>query len=84
MPAEFSTIQRAPDAATAGAPPWLRWYGKVPARLTYPEVTLYEAAAHTAQCVPDAVAWDFFDPTRLIGIFLHRSTPARMRSLRSG
>lgn len=25
--------------------PWLRFYGKVPATLAYPEVTLYEARA---------------------------------------
>ena len=40
--------------------PWLRFYGKVPASLEYPEVTLYEALAATAQRVPDAIAWDFF------------------------
>jgi len=40
--------------------PWLRFYGKVPPSLVYPEVTLYEALAATARRVPDAVAWDFF------------------------
>jgi long-chain acyl-CoA synthetase len=58
---ELSTSQRATDDAVAGAPPWLRWYGQVPAHLAYPEITLYEAAALTARRVPDAVAWDFFD-----------------------
>ena len=40
--------------------PWLRYYGKVPATLAYPEVTLHEALAATARRVPDAIAWDFF------------------------
>jgi len=40
--------------------PWLRFYGKVPATLAYPEVTLYEALATTARRVPAAIAWDFF------------------------
>ena len=40
--------------------PWLRYYGKVPTTLAYPEVTLFEALAATARRVPDAVAWDFF------------------------
>ena len=40
--------------------PWLRFYGKVPATLAYPEVTLYEAVAATARRVPAAIAWDFF------------------------
>jgi long-chain acyl-CoA synthetase len=41
--------------------PWLRFYGKVPANLSYPDVTLYEAVAVSAQRTPDAIAWDFFD-----------------------
>jgi long-chain acyl-CoA synthetase len=41
--------------------PWLRFYGKVPASLAYPEITLYEAVAATAARVPDAIAWDFLD-----------------------
>jgi long-chain acyl-CoA synthetase len=40
--------------------PWQRFYGRVPATLVYPEVTLYEALADTARRVPDAIAWDFF------------------------
>lgn len=59
MGAELST--REPTPATEAERPWLRWYGKVPARLTYPNITLYEAVARTAQRLPDAVAWDFFD-----------------------
>jgi long-chain acyl-CoA synthetase len=43
--------------------PWLRFYGRVPASLDYPQVTLYEAVARTAARVPDAVAWDFLDMT---------------------
>ena len=45
------------------ARPWVRFYGTVPAHLDYPEITLYEAVARTAQRVPDAIAWDFFDTT---------------------
>jgi long-chain acyl-CoA synthetase len=40
--------------------PWLRFYGKVPTTLAYPEVTLYRALAVTARRVPEAIAWDFF------------------------
>ncbi len=41
--------------------PWLRFYGKVPRSIDYPEITLYEAIASTARRVPDAIAWDFLD-----------------------
>ncbi|MCU0803516.1 MAG: AMP-binding protein [Burkholderiales bacterium] len=41
--------------------PWLRFYGRVPHRLDYPQATLYEALARTAARVPDAIAWDFLD-----------------------
>jgi long-chain acyl-CoA synthetase len=40
--------------------PWLRFYGNVPTNIAYPDVTLYEALASTADRVPSAVAWDFF------------------------
>ena len=43
--------------------PWLRFYGKVPHSLTYPQLTLYEALCATATRVPQAIAWDFFDTT---------------------
>ena len=43
--------------------PWLRYYGRVPASLEYPESTLYEAVAASARRVPDAVAWDFLGTT---------------------
>lgn len=39
--------------------PWLRFYGRAPATLDYPEVTLYEALAATARRAPDAIAWEF-------------------------
>jgi long-chain acyl-CoA synthetase len=52
----------------AAAPyPWLRFYGRVAATLSYPEVTLYEALAATARRVPHAVAWDFFGKTSTYG-----------------
>ena len=40
--------------------PWLRFYGRVPASIDYPRVTLYEAVAATAARVPEAIAIDFF------------------------
>jgi long-chain acyl-CoA synthetase len=43
--------------------PWLRFYGKVPAHLDYPDCTLYQMLTATAQRTPDAPAWDFFDTT---------------------
>ncbi len=50
--------------------PWLRFYGKLPHSLSYPEVTLYEAVAATAARVPDDVAWDFLDTTSTYRAFL--------------
>ncbi len=41
--------------------PWLKFYGKIPAQLVYPEITLYEALVLTCQRFPNAVAFDFFD-----------------------
>ena len=49
--------------STSTARPWLRFYGRVPESLDYPEVTLYEARRATAARVPEAIAWDFFDTT---------------------
>jgi long-chain acyl-CoA synthetase len=43
--------------------PWLRFYGKTPHSLSYPETTLYQAVAATAERVPDDLAWDFLDTT---------------------
>jgi len=43
--------------------PWLRFYGRVPASLDYPRLTLYEAVAASARRVPDAVAWEFLGTT---------------------
>ena len=50
--------------------PWLRFYGKVPCSINYPEITLYEAIASTAARVPDAIAWDFLDTTSSYRDFL--------------
>jgi thiamine pyrophosphate-dependent acetolactate synthase large subunit-like protein/acyl-CoA synthetase (AMP-forming)/AMP-acid ligase II len=50
--------------------PWLRWYGDVPATLTYPDITLYEAVAAAAMRTPDAVAWDFMDTVATYREFL--------------
>ncbi len=50
--------------------PWLRYYGKIPHSLSYPEITLYDAVAATAARVPDAIAWDFLDMTASYRAFL--------------
>ncbi len=50
--------------------PWLRFYGKLPHGLNYPEVTLYEALAATAARVPEDIAWDFLDTTSTYRAFL--------------
>ena len=50
--------------------PWLRFYGDVPPRLRYPEVTLYQAVAASAERVPEALAWDFLDTTSTYRAFL--------------
>jgi len=50
--------------------PWLKYYGKIPHTLSYPETTLYEAVAATATRVPDAIAWDFLDRTSSYRAFL--------------
>lgn len=39
--------------------PWLRFYGKVPASLSYPAVTLYEAVMASVRRVPEATAYEF-------------------------
>jgi long-chain acyl-CoA synthetase len=56
--------------STSTTRPWLRFYGRVPESLDYPEVTLYEAVAQTAARVPDAIAWDFLDTTSCYRDFL--------------
>jgi len=50
--------------------PWLRFYGKIPHNLSYPEITLYQAVAATTARVPDARAWDFLDTTSTYRDFL--------------
>ena len=50
--------------------PWLRFYGRIPHSLSYPEITLYQAVAATAARSPDALAWDFFDTTSTYRAFL--------------
>jgi long-chain acyl-CoA synthetase len=54
----------------SGTRPWLRFYGKLPESLHYPELTLYHAVALTATRVPEAIAWDFFDTTSTYRDFL--------------
>ena len=40
-------------STTAADRPWLRFYGDVPASLSYPEITLYEALAVSARRTPE-------------------------------
>ena len=40
--------------------PWLAYYGDVPHHIDYPQVTMYEALALTAERCPAAAAYDFF------------------------
>lgn len=70
LPGHTSEIQAALAASASEARPWLRWYGTVPASLSYPDVTLYEAVAATAARVPDRVAWDFMDTAETYAGFL--------------
>ena len=39
--------------------PWLHFYGVVPARLDYPDLTMAEALEKVAETYPDAIAYDF-------------------------
>jgi long-chain acyl-CoA synthetase len=39
--------------------PWLRFYGDVPASLSYPAVTLYQAVMASVRRVPEATAYEF-------------------------
>lgn len=48
---------------TPDAQPWLRFYGRVPAHLDYPELLLHQVVEQTARRVPDAIAFDFFGAT---------------------
>ena len=59
-----------PGPTVIDSRPWLRFYGKVPPSLSYPELTLYEAVRASAARVPDAIAWDFFDTLRTYREFI--------------
>jgi len=59
------------DAATLAAQrPWLRHYGAVPARLRYPDTTLYAMIAASTARAPTTIAWDFFDTRASYGELL--------------
>ena len=55
---------------TAADRPWLRFYGDVPASLSYPEITLYEALAVSARRTPESIAYDFLGVTATYGDLL--------------
>lgn len=50
--------------------PWHAYYGDVPHHIDYPNVTMYEALAQTAERCPEAVAYDFFGTTATYRQFL--------------
>ena len=39
--------------------PWTKYYGKTPASLNYPNLTMYQLLRQTAKQYPDAIAYDF-------------------------
>ena len=39
--------------------PWLKYYGKVPESISYPDLTMYEMVKETAKKYPDIIAYDF-------------------------
>jgi long-chain acyl-CoA synthetase len=63
VPVEF-------EAPMTETRPWLRYYGRIPPSLDYPEITLYQAVAATAARAPAALAWDFLDTTSTYREFL--------------
>lgn len=40
--------------------PWLRFYGDIPHRISYPELTIYQIVARTAARIPNAYAYEFW------------------------
>jgi long-chain acyl-CoA synthetase len=66
----MNEIRAVSEASPPAARPWVRRYGTVPASLSYPDTTLYEAVAASAAAAPDAIAWDFMDTTRSYARFL--------------
>lgn len=42
---------------------WLNFYGKVPASINYPRVTMYEALMRTVEKFPERIAYDYNDFT---------------------
>lgn len=60
----------APANSAAESRPWLRWYGKIPAEVLCPEISLYEALQRSAKRFPQAIAWEFFDTQATYSEFL--------------
>ncbi len=67
---QTSELHALAEESPSAARPWLRWYGTVPASLSYPDLTLYEALAASAGRAPGAVAWDFMDTAQTYSGFL--------------
>jgi len=44
-------------------PPWLKFYGRVPCSLEYPQIMLYDCLKQSCNNYPDSIAWDFMGTT---------------------
>ena len=56
----------------SAAKPWLKFYGKTPAKLNYPSATTYQMIAAVAQTYPDNIAYIFMGKQTKYSAFLSR------------
>ena len=52
--------------------PWLKFYGKMPKNIDYPQMTMYERVAETARAYPENIAYEFMGKETNYAIFLRR------------
>ncbi len=52
--------------------PWLAFYGNTPATISYPDKTMYQLLAETAEKYPDHIAYTFMGKQTTFAHFLHR------------
>ena len=64
--------------------PWLAYYGSTPASLTYPDKTMYQLLADTAQQYPDHIAYVFQGKKTTYAQFLQRIDATARGLYRSG
>ena len=60
----------------SAAKPWLKFYGKTPAKLNYPSATTYKMIAAVAQTYPDNTAYIFMGKQTKYSAFLSRVNAA--------